>query len=60
MDLCQEWRYLYLLSIFVDELTSTPKIIILLQVPPLGWEKNPCLSNLIPYPEYYTYQYHHL
>ena len=42
----------FLLSIFVDELISTPKIITFLPVTPLGWEKKPCLSNLIPYPEY--------
>ena len=40
-----------LLSIFVVELISTPKIIIFLPVPPLGCEKNPCLSNPIPYLE---------
>ena len=27
-------------------------IITFLPVPPLGCEKNPCLSNPIPYPEY--------
>ena len=41
----------FLLSIFVDELISTPNIITFLPVPPLGYEKNPCLSNSIPYPE---------
>ena len=37
-----------LLSIFVDELKSTATIINFLQVPPLGYEKNPFLLNLIP------------
>ena len=40
------------LSMFVDELISTPKAITFLPVPPLGWEKDPCLLNPIPYPEY--------
>ena len=44
--------FFFLLSIFVDELISTLKIIIFLPVPPLGCENNPCLSNPIPYPEY--------
>ena len=41
-----------MLSIIVDELISAPKIHTFLPVPPLGCEKNPCLSNPIPYPEY--------
>ena len=36
----------------VDQLISTQKIITFLPVPPPGWEKNPCLSYPIPYPEY--------
>ena len=31
---------------------SLPKFITFLPVPPLGCEKNQCLSNPIPYPEY--------
>ena len=27
--------------------------------PPLGCEKNPLESNPIPFPNIYTYQYHH-
>ena len=42
----------FLLSISIDKLISTPKIILFLTVPPLKCEKHPCLSNLIPYPEY--------
>ena len=43
----------FLLSIFADEQRlSTPKIITFLSVPPPGCQKNPCLSNVIPYPEY--------
>ena len=41
---------LFLLSTFVDN-TFTRKIITFVPVPPLGWEKNTCLSNPIPYPE---------
>ena len=41
-----------LLSILVDELISTPKIITFLPVPPEGYEKNPCPSNPILYREY--------
>ena len=41
-----------LLSIFVDELISTPKIITFLPVPPLGCKKNPFLSNPMSYLEY--------
>ena len=41
----------FLLSIFVDELISAPKTITFLPVPPLWCEKNPYLSNPIPYPE---------
>ena len=37
-----------LLSIFVDELISTPKIITFFPSPPLGCEKCPCTSNPIP------------
>ena len=44
--------YFPLLSILVDELISTPKIIIFLPVPPKGCEENPCSLNGIPYPEY--------
>ena len=40
------------MSIFVDELISTPKFITFPPVPSLGWEKNPCQSNPISYPEY--------
>ena len=40
-----------MLSIFADEMLSTPEIITFLLVPP-PYEKNPCLSNPIPYPEY--------
>ena len=36
----------------MDELISTPKIITFLPVPLLGCQKNRCLSNPIPYPEY--------
>ena len=42
----------FLLSILVDELISSSKIITFLLVPPLGCEKNPSLSNPIPYPKY--------
>ena len=42
----------FLLSIFVDELISTPKIITFLPNPTPGDEKLSCLSNPIPYPEY--------
>ena len=42
----------FLLSIFAHELISTPNITKFLPVPPLGCEKNQCLSNPIPYPEY--------
>ena len=42
----------FLLSIFVDELISIPTIITFQPVPPLRWEKNSYLSNLILYPEY--------
>ena len=41
----------FLLSIFVDELISTPKIITFLPVSPLVCEKYPCLSNPVPYPQ---------
>ena len=44
--------YLFLLSIFVDELISTPKIITILPNPVPGNEKLPWLSNPIPYPKY--------
>ena len=40
-----------LLSILVDELISTPKIITFFPVPPEGCEKNPFPPNPIPYPE---------
>ena len=42
----------FLLSTFVGELISTPKIITFLRVLPIGCEKNSCLSNLVPYTEY--------
>ena len=42
----------FLLSIFPDELKNAPNIITFLLVSPLGCEKNPCLSNPIPYQEY--------
>ena len=42
----------FLLSIFVDELISTPKIFILLPVSPIECEKNHFLSNPVPNPEY--------
>ena len=44
-----------LLSILVDELISTPKIITFLPVPPEEknpCKKDPCPSNPVPYPEY--------
>ena len=41
-----------MLSIFVDELKSTPKVITFLPVLPLGGEKNLCLSNPTPYREH--------
>ena len=43
---------LFLLSIFVNDVMSTPKIITFLPVPPPGCQKSPCLSNPILYPEY--------
>ena len=42
----------FLLSIFVDELISTPKIITFLPNPVPGNEKLICLSDPIPQPEY--------
>ena len=42
----------FLLSIFIDELIFTLKIITFLTVPPLGCEKNPCVSKTIPHPKY--------
>ena len=42
----------FLLSIFVHELISTPKIITFLPNPVPENEKRPCLSNPIPYPDY--------
>ena len=44
--------YFFLLSVFVDELMSTPKIITFLPILVPGNEKLPCLSNPVPYPEY--------
>ena len=41
-----------MLLVFVDELISIPKIIGYSPVTPLGCEKNPYLSNAMPYPEY--------
>ena len=52
LDPFQELKYPFLLSIFVDELISTPKIITFLPNPVPGNEKLPFLSNPIPYPEY--------
>ena len=53
LDLYQELKYIFfLLSIFVHELISTPKIITFLPVQPLECEKKPCLSNPILYLEY--------
>ena len=49
----------FLLSILVDELRSTPKIITFLPIS-LPIEKNSFLSNPIPYPEYYTNQHQHV
>ena len=43
---------LFLLSIWTDELISTPKIVALLPKLPVGCEKTPFLSNPIPHPEY--------
>ena len=45
--------FFFLLSIFIDELISTPKIITFLHNPVPENEKLPCLSNPIPYPEYF-------
>ena len=45
-------KHFFLLSIFVDELISTPKIITFLLNPAPGNEMLPCLSNPIRYPEY--------
>ena len=42
----------FLISVFVDELMSTPRIITFLPNPVPGNEKLPFLSNPIPYPEY--------
>ena len=43
--------HFFLLSIFVDELISTPKIITFLPIS-LPIEKDVFLSNAIPYPKY--------
>ena len=43
---------LFLLSISIEELISTPKTIIFWLNPPPRNEKLPFLSNPIPYPEY--------
>ena len=52
-DLYPKLQYLFfLLSIFVDEFISTPKIIIFLPNPVPGNQKLPCLLNPISYPEY--------
>ena len=48
----QELKCLPLLSIWTDELISTPKIIALLAKLPVGCVKIPLPSNPIPYPEY--------
>ena len=44
--------YFFLLSIFVDEVISTQKILTIFPVLPSGCEKNPLPSNSIPYPAY--------
>ena len=51
--------FFFLLSIFVDELMSTPKIIKFRPNPIPEDEKLPCLSNPIPYPNICAYQYQH-
>ena len=43
--------YFFLLSVFVDELIFTPKIMTFLPNAVPGNEKLPCLSNPIPLPE---------
>ena len=43
--------FFFLLSIWTEELISTPKINIFLPNPPLGNEKLPLLSNPVPQPE---------
>ena len=51
LDLFQELKYPFfypILSIFVDELISTPKNITFLHNPVTGNEKLSCLSNPIP------------
>ena len=42
----------FVLSTWIEELISTPKIITLLPNLPPENEKIPCLSNPSPYPEY--------
>ena len=44
--------FFFLLSVFVHELISTPKVITFLPTSIPGYEKCPCPSNPIPYPEY--------
>ena len=44
--------YSFLLSIFLNELISTPNIFTFLPVSPLGYSKKPWLSNLIPHQEF--------
>ena len=44
--------YFFLLSIFVDELISTLKLITFMPNLITGDEKLPCLSNPIRYPDY--------
>ena len=48
----QNQNIFYLLTIFVDKLISTPKIIIFRPNLIPGNEKLPLQSNPIPYPEY--------
>ena len=43
--------YFFLLSIFVDQLISTPKLLTFLPIS-LPTEKDVFLSNPLPYPEY--------
>ena len=53
LDLFQELKCPFLLSIWTDELISTPKIIALLPKLPVGCEKkNAFPLNPMPYPKY--------
>ena len=49
----QNQNVFFSVTVFVDELISTPKIIKFLPNPVPGNEKRPCLSNPIPYLEYF-------